>query len=59
MFKEGNTKKESPAQIDLYATSGALYDFVHCKGYAIGSIILYLSTVYVCTMYVCMYVCMG
>lgn len=27
MFKEVNTKTNLPAQIDLYATSGAQYDF--------------------------------
>jgi hypothetical protein len=27
MFKEGNTKNNLPAQIDLYATSGAQYNF--------------------------------
>ena len=64
MFKEGNTKTNLPAQIDLYATSGAYYDFQFiAKGMLLHRYFFYVSTVYVYTstfiyVHACMCECM-
>ena len=58
MFKEGNTKTNLPAQVDLYATSGAQYDFQFIAKGMLFQRLFYESTVYVCTVRTLMSLCM-
>ena len=63
MFKEVNTKTNLPAQIDLYATSGAQYDFQFiAKGMLLHRYfcvcLLYMFVLYIRSTFVYMHACM-
>ncbi len=60
MFKEKkHQKKESPAQIDLYAASGAQYDFEFIAKGMLLHRYFFMYLLYVYVLYLRFYVCVN